>query len=370
MKVGIDTFGLDHGQSGLGAYLYFLMQNMPFEEGIEYDLFGVEADRYTYKAKFDTGYTPVDIKETQKYQQHWHKRRVNRFAKKNKYDVVLFTAATQLLPKRFYSKGIAIVNDIVSEIFQDKKDRYLRHYCLNGLKRINRIIAPSEYVKNDLVSLGIESWKIAVIPNGIDHSVFYQQNLADGDYVDIKPFAIKKPYIIYPTRISDPEKYHKELIRAFDKFKSKTGLPYRLVLAGALDDYAGEVQNAILDSPYASDIFMTGYFTHSELGRLYSNAECCVFPSSKEGVGLPVIETMACGIPAACAERGAIPEISGKNVVMFNPDNIDEMAQAIEKVTTDQSLRHDMIQKGLQWAKNYTWENTAIKVLDVIKSLR
>ena len=45
MKVGIDTFGLDHGQSGLGAYLYFLMQNMPFEEGIEYDLFGVEADR-------------------------------------------------------------------------------------------------------------------------------------------------------------------------------------------------------------------------------------------------------------------------------------------------------------------------------------
>ena len=62
MKVGIDTFGLDHGQSGLGAYLYFLMQNMPFEEGIEYDLFGVEADRYTYKAKFDTGYTPFSIK--------------------------------------------------------------------------------------------------------------------------------------------------------------------------------------------------------------------------------------------------------------------------------------------------------------------
>lgn len=370
MKVGIDTFGLEHGQSGLGSYLYFLMQNLPFEEGIEYDLFGQETDRYTYKAKFDTTFTAVDVPDSLKLQQRWHKRKVNRLAKSNKYDVVIFTAAMQLLPKKFYSKGIAIVNDIVSQLLEKRNDRYFRHYCINGLKNVDRIIAPSEYVKNDLVSLGIESSKIAVIPNGIDHSVFYQHNLSEGDYVDMKPFAIKKPYIIYPTRISGSEKNHKELIKAFDKFKEKTGLPHRLVLAGGLDDYAAEVQDAILNSSYASDIFMTGFFPHSELGLLYSNAECCVFPSSIEGVGLPIVETMASGIPVACAEKGAIPEISGKNAVFFDPLNIDQMADAIEKAATDQQFRQEIVEKGLDWVSNFTWENTAKKVLDVIKSLK
>lgn len=370
MKVGIDTLGLEHGQSGPGAYLYFLMQNMPFDEDINYDFFGQETDRYTYKAKFDTTFTSVEVKDNKKAQQRWHKRRVNRLTKSKKYDVVLFTAATQFLPKKFYSKGIAIVNDIISEFLEKENDRYLRHYCLNGLKNIDCIIAPSEYVKNDLVSLGVDSLKIKIISNGIDHSVFYQQNLSEGEYVDIKPFAIKKPYMIYPTRISGDDKYHKELIKAFDLFKKKTGLPHRLVLAGGLDDYAEEIQKAILHSEYASDIFMTGFFPHSQLGLLYSNAECCIFPSSKEGVALPVLETMASGIPVACANRGAIPEVSGKNVIMFDPDNIEEMACSIEKAATDAVLREELIRDGLEWVKNYTWENTASKVLEVIKSLK
>lgn len=369
MKVGIDTFGLDHGQSGLGSYLYFLMQDMPQEQGIEYDLFGQEADRYTYKAKFDTTFTAVNISDTLKVQQWWHKRKMKRFAKQQKYDVVIYTCATRMLPKKFKTKGIAIVNDIVSKLLENKKDKFLRKVILKGLKRIDRIIAPSEFVKNDLVNLGIESSRISVIPNGIDHSVFYQHNLSEGDYVDIKPFAIKKPYIIYPTRISGPEKYHVELIDAFDKFKAKTKLPHRLVLAGSQDDYAMEVQKAVIQSPFASDIFMTGFFPHSELGRLYSNAECCVFPSSQEGVGLPIIETMACGIPVVSAERGAIPEISGKNVVLFNPDNTEQMAQSIEKVITDQDFRKKIVEEGLEWASTFTWQNTAKKVLEVIKGI-
>lgn len=370
MKVGIDTFGLDHGQSGLGAYLYYLMQNLSEEEGIEYDLFGQEADRYTYKANFDTTFSSVDVSDDSRKQQKWHKRKLKKFAVQKKYDVVLYCAATQMLPKKFSAKGIAVVNDIISKLLENRKDKFFRKVCLKGLKQVDRIIAPSEYVKNDMVNLGIESSKISVIPNGIDHSIFYQHNLSEGEYVDIKPFAIKRPYIIYPTKISGPEKYHIQLIDAFDKFKARTGLPHRLVLAGSHDEYASDVQKAVLNSPFASDIFMTGFFPYKELGLLYSNAEACVFPSNLEGVGLPVIETMACGIPVACADRGAMSEISGKNVVLFNPDNIDQMSQAIEKVITDQTLRQNLSQKGLEWAQTFTWKNTAEKVLDVIKSMK
>lgn len=370
MKVGIDTFGLDHGQSGLGSYLYFLMQNLPQEPGIKYDLFGQESDRYTYKAKFDTTYSPVVISDAIKIQQWWHKRQLNRFIKQKKYDLVIFASATKMLSKKICSKGIAVVNEIVSDLLKNKKDKFLKKVCLKGLKRIDRVIAPSQFVKDDLVKHGIESSKIIVIPNGIDHSVFYQQSLTDGDYVDIKPFAIKKPYIIYPTRISGPEKYHVQLINAFDKFKTKSGLPHRLVLAGSQDEYALEVQKVVLNSPFVSDIFMTGFFPYSELGLLYSNAECCIFPSEKEGVGLSVIEAMACGIPVACAERGALPEVAGNNVIYFNPDDINQMSDAIEKIITDQQLRQNLISNSLKWVSNYTWENTAKKVLEVIKSIQ
>ena len=105
-------------------------------------------------------------------------------------------------------------------------------------------------------------------------------------------------------------------------FKEKTGLPHRLVLAGEEGAYAEEVQKAAFDSSAATEIFMTGYFPREGFPELYRNSEMCVFPSVNEGVGLPVLEAMATGIPVACAKAGALPEIAGNNVLFFVSDNI------------------------------------------------
>ncbi|MBP5588891.1 MAG: glycosyltransferase family 4 protein [Treponema sp.] len=369
MKVGIDTFGLDHGQSGLGSYLYYLMSNLPYEEDMTYELFGEESDRYTYKAKFDTQYAPVEISEKLNVQRSWHIFKLNKFSRQRKYDVVLYSAATRMIPSKFSVKGIAIVNDVLSFLLAGTHHKYLKTIGLHGLKKADAIIVPSEYVKNDLISFGLAKDKIKVIPNGIDHSIFYPQNLSEGEYVDIKPFAIKRPYLIYPSKISHEAKKHIQLIKAFNVFKEKTKLPHRLVLAGSQDDYADEVQKYVLDSPYASDIFMTGFFPHKELGLLYSNADACIFPSSQEGVGLSILETMACGIPVACADSAALPEVSGGNAVLFNPDDINQMAQSIEKVVCDKELREHLVTGALEWTKKFTWANTASKLVEVIKSL-
>ena len=367
MKVGIDTFGLDHGQSGLGSYLYYIMSNLAQDKDISYELFGQEIDRYTYKANFDTEYAPVEISDKIALQRSWHYFKMNNFARQRKYDVVLYSAATRMIPPKFKTKGIAIVNDIVSYLIGGKHHKYLKTFGIHGLKKVDVIIAPSEYVKNDLIKLGFEKDRIKVIPNGIDHSLFYPHNLSESEYVDIKPFAIKKPYLIYPSKISSVNKNYNQLIKAFNIFKDKTKLPHRLVLAGSQNEYAEEVQKYVLESPYASDIFMTGFFPHTELGPLYSNADACVFPSSKEGVGLPILETMASGIPVVCADKAALPEISGGNAVFFNPDNIEEIADAIETVVCNKEVRAELIKKGTEWAKKFTWFNTAEKLVQVIK---
>ena len=94
-----------------------------------------------------------------------------------------------------------------------------------------------EFIENiplkDLISLGIQSEKIDVIYNGLDHSYFYPHTELEGETVNISPFSIKRPFFIYASRLSGPEKKHIELIKAFSMFKKKTGLPHRLVLAGS-----------------------------------------------------------------------------------------------------------------------------------------
>ncbi|MBQ0162540.1 MAG: glycosyltransferase family 4 protein [Treponema sp.] len=367
MKVGIDTFGLDHGQSGLGSYLYYLMQNLEEDKDIEFELFGQETDRYTYKAKFDVEYTAVNVSDNVRKQRAWHFFKADRFAAQREYDVVIYSAANRMIPSSFSVRSIAIVNDIVSKQYNDRKDKYFRNVVIPSFKKINAIIVPSEFVKNDLTSLDITPEKIFVIPNGIDHSIFYQQHLTDVEYVNIKPYAIKRPYIIYPTKISGPDKNYEQLINAFNIFKEKTKLEHRLVLAGSQTDYAEEVMKFVLSSPYASDIFMTGFFPHKELGTLYANADACIFPSSQEGVGLPILETMASGIPVACADKGALSEISGGNAVLFNPDDVDGMAAAIEKVVCDNDVRGSLVERGLKWAGEFTWKKTAERIVEVIK---
>ena len=271
-----------------------------------------------------------------------------------------------MLPLSFSTKGIAVVNDVVSVLLKEKKAFLEKAFLIHGLKKATKIIAASNYIKKDLVKLKINPDKIEVIYNGIDHNHFYHHAEldTDSDTVLIKPFAIKKPYIIYATRISKPGKMHIQLLDAFAKFKEKTGLPHRLVLAGD-GEFTSTLQKAVSKNPYASDIFMTGYFPHEHLPELYSCADACIFPSVVEGVGLPIIEAMATGIPVACAKAGALQEFGKEGALFFNPLDQEDFVNAIEKILTDEKLRESLVEFGYRWSKHFSWEKTLQKTTDL-----
>ena len=89
-------------------------------------------------------------------------------------------------------------------------------------------------------------------------------------------------------------------------------------------------------SEAASDIFITGYFPHENFPELYRNADACIFPSVNEGVGLSVLEAMVTGLPVACSNKGTLPEITGGKTLYFDSDNVQEMADVIEKIIVDE----------------------------------
>ena len=369
MKVGIDTFGCDHARSGVGTYMLSFADNLVQSDDVKFELFGNEIDHYTYTSGKDIPYVSVNIADSLGAERTWHFTNSNKFAQNQAYDVVLYPAPEKVLPIKFKVPGIAIVNTVLSASVEGKKDWIQKLQIKRGLFKVQKIIAASNFIKNDLIEHGIDEEKIEVVYNGINHKMFFPQMDMDSEIVDIKPFAIKRPYFIYGSRLSGSEKKHVELIKAFSLFKKNTGLPHRLVISGSDGPYSAEVHKAAFESPYASDIFLTGYFPHESFPMLFAGSEALIFPAENEGVGLPVLEAMATGVPVACASSGALPEIAGDAALFFNPNNITEFASVLERVAEDKLLRAGMIQKGIERAKDFNWENTVAETVQIAKKI-
>jgi len=365
MKIGIDVFGSDHSESGIGSYLFSFINNLPHDDGNEYVLFGNEVDRYTYGKDRGFKYIGLNVKNSIGAERRWHYKKLNSFARKNKFDALLFPCIEAVLPLTFRVKSAVVVQSILSKTLKTAS-LFQKMQLKKGLKNVHYIIAASNYIKEDLVNLGVDDKKIYVVHNGIDHKTFFQTLDFDSDIVDIKPFAIKRPYFIYGSRLSGPEKKHEELIKAFELFKEKTGLPHRLVIAGSDGEASEKIQKLAFESKYASEIFLTGFFPHETFPMLYKGSDACVFPAVAEGVGLPVLEALACGVPVICSNKGALPEIGGNSPLYFDSDNPSEIEEKMEKVVNDKTFRAQMIAEGLAWSENFSWEKTVENTFKVL----
>lgn len=369
MKIGIDTFGCDHARSGLGTYILSFVSNLPSENNIQVELFGSELDRFTYTSGKDISYKSVNIADSLSMERLWHFTNSSKFGTMQNYDLIIYPAPERVLPVSFKVPGMAVVNSILSNIVEGNKDWIQKLQIKRGLLNVQKIIAASAFIRDDLIKHGIDGSKIEVVYNGIDHKLFFPSIELNSDVVDIKPFAIKRPYFIYGSRLSGPEKKHIELIKAFSVFKKKTGFPHRLVIAGGDGPYSAEIHKAAFESEFASDIFLTGYFPYESFPQLYAGSDACVFPSVNEGVGLPILEAMATGVPVICSNAGALPEMGQDAVKYFNSDDIEEMACAMELVVTDKELRTYMIEKGLKRARSFSWDKTVLQTVNIANQI-
>jgi glycosyltransferase involved in cell wall biosynthesis len=368
MKIGINTFGCEHGRSGIGSYLISLFKNIDSKTKHEFILFGEEIDRYTYSEAFANSFEAVPISTKKPVLKLWHRIGILSFIKKQKFDIVLYPNPISFMPARFSVPSVALVQEIASRALAEKPF-FKRAFIVRKLKKVHKIIAGSQYIRKDLIQLGIKDAKIEVIHNGIDHSLFYPHRELTGDTLVIKPFSIKRPYFIYVSRLQGEHKMHRELIDAFDLFKSKTKSEHRLVLSGSDGDKAERIHKAVAASAYAEDIFLTGHFPHENLPELYSCADASVFPSIAEGVGLPILEAMATGIPVLCAKAGSLPEFAGNSAIYFDAHNPVEIAENLERIVNDEKLRETMIESGLDWVKRFSWTKTADKTIEVLENL-
>jgi len=371
MKIGLDTFACDGGKSGVGMYLTQLLKRITPSEAL-FELFGWEYDRYTYNdvaPNFE--FIPQCSIHGRTANSLWHVFRYKKFAIQRKYDACLFPAAHRYLPYKSPCPAIGVVHDMAA-YFGNRKTRVhlgalLRMILPNSLRHMDRIIAVSDWVKQELIDRAhVKENRIEVVPNGIDHTSFYPRQRNEESVLLIQPFSFKRPYVLYVSRIDHPVKNHIRLIEAFGIFKETTKFPHRLVLAGGDSNNAILVKEAAAASAWRNDIFITGHFPTTSLPELYAGADFVVIPSMYEGFGMAVVEAMACGVPVLCARAASLPETAEHAALYFDPVNAEDMADRMITVSTDRDIYNECRRLGLERAKTFSWDKCVERTLQII----
>ncbi|MDR2102368.1 MAG: glycosyltransferase family 4 protein [Treponema sp.] len=372
MKIGIDTFACDGGKSGIGIYLSQILKRIP-PSGALYELFGWDFDRFAYsETAHDLEFIARCAVNGRTANALWHLFKYPQFARVRSYDACFFPAAHRRLPYHSPCPAVGVVHDMAA-YYGPRKTReslgaVLRMVLPNSLRSLDRIIAVSNWVKQELVELvRVKESKIEVVPNGIDLSAFYPRPRNEESVVLIQPFSFRRPYVLYTSRIDFPVKNHINLIKAFGIFKERTKYPHRLVLAGVDRQGAEKVKEAAAASPYRNDIFFTGYFPGKSLPELYSGADIVVIPSLYEGFGMGVLEAMASGVPVACARAASLPETAEHAALYFDPRNAEDMADRMVTLTTNREVYRECRRLGLERVKSFSWDRCAERTLAIIQ---
>jgi alpha-1,3-rhamnosyl/mannosyltransferase len=173
-------------------------------------------------------------------------------------------------------------------------------------------------------------------------------------------------YLLY-LGINKPHKNLPRLIQAYARL-DQTPLP-PLVIAGAWDERYPQAKEMAHDQGLGNSVRFLGRIDDRDLPALYSGCLGFVFPSLYEGCGLPVLEAMACGAAVACGDRSSLPEVAGDAALLFNPTDVDAMAQALHTLIHDEARRRSLAQASLLQARLFSWERTACETLAVYRRL-
>lgn len=242
------------------------------------------------------------------------------------------------------------------------RDRVYLSLDYKGIRKAAHIIAVSHKTKSDLIQhMGIPEERISVVYEGIDQRLFRPVERRLVDY----------RYLLY-VGTEQPRKNLRNLLRAFSKIKASDDFKdLKLVKVGGpgTQDFRKETLRAVRDLGLSNDVIFTGYVAEEDLSAYYSGAECFILPSFYEGFGFPPLEAMACGCPVIVSNVTSLPEIVGNAALLVNPEDIDNLAAAIQVILTDEGLRRELVSRGLEQASKFTWENAAIDTKKVYQAV-
>ncbi|MFB0536593.1 MAG: glycosyltransferase family 4 protein [Anaerolineae bacterium] len=246
-------------------------------------------------------------------------------------------------------------------------------------RKANIVLTDSEASKWDIVHLlDIPAERVRVIYLAVEN--IYQPVLDEHRLTETRrKYGLPESYLLYLGGF-DQRKNVPTLLKVFAQL-AKDSRSF-LVVAGRLPEYGLDLAIQAKRSDFFPDprpivqelgigerVVFTGWVPEEDKPALYSGARALVFPSLYEGFGLPPLEALACGTPVIASNRGSLPEIVGDGGLLLEPDDVEGLAAAMEKLLADDDLWTDLRQKGLAHAARFSWEKTARETLAVYQEV-
>jgi glycosyltransferase involved in cell wall biosynthesis len=272
-------------------------------------------------------------------------------------------------------KVIITIHDMVYKVMPETvsaKTLYILNRDLErSIKRANAIITVSEHSKRDLMKYHqVDEEKISIVNPGIDYPFFEKgQSMDHGTINRVKEkYALPDKYILYLGTL-EPRKNIGSIIDAYELLSEEIKSEYKLVLAGRVGWKANEILKKIENTPSADNIVRVGYVDEVDKPFIYGIAHAFVFPSLYEGFGMPVVEAMACGTAVVTSNNSSLPEAGGEAALYSDALDAKAISENIRHLLLDEVVRDQLVQKGIQHAKTFSWKDSADMTVKVYQKL-
>lgn len=366
MKIAIDVHSLGSQSGGNETYCRQLLRGLAQSPGTnQYELFYTNPSALNQE---DTGsgafhFTPIPKNPIVRICAV-----LPRLLAQTKPDVF---HAQYVLPPFVKTKTVLAIHDLAHEHFPEFFHP-VEAFRMNKLvrwsaKRASHIMTISEFSAADIArrfDLPRERITVAHLAASPD---FHPRDKAQSREYLARKYSLTFPFILYVGRIQ-ARKNLPRLVEAYARLR-KQGLDAKLVLVGKKDWQSEQLLEKIKELGLEDSVVFPGFVPFDDLPLFYNAAEVFVFPSFFEGFGLPVVESMASGVPTITSLGSSLEEVAGDGALLIDPSDTDSITDALGKVLGDPGLRQDLAIRGLKRSKEFTAGNLAEKALAVYRSL-
>ena len=302
----------------------------------------------------------------------WEQITLPRAAKKYNLDILHCTSNTA--PIFCNIPLVLTLHDIIFLEPRDKNNKslyqnmgwlYRRKVVPKILEKCLRIITVSNFEKQNIIQkLSIPEKRMAMIYNGYNEWFKPLRDVAD-----IYKSYIEKPGYFFFLGNTDPKKNTERTLIAYSKYLEQSNIKRKLLMADLDKAYLDSIIERNHIDNIREQIVMPGYIVNSDLPYIYNSAFAFLYTSLRESFGIPLLEAMACGTPVITSNTSSMPEIGGKDAILINPENPEEITEKMLRLEKDEEYYNRQKEIGLERASLFSWRKTAEQLLGLYETV-
>lgn len=245
--------------------------------------------------------------------------------------------------------------------------KYMKYFSPRFAKSANAVLTVSNYSKQDLIdTYSVEENKIFVVESSANED--FKPYSEEENIKTRQKYTNSSPYFYFVGALHK-RKNLTNLFKAFDNFKLTTKSDVKLVIIGNKKWWKGEIEDTYNAMQYKDEVVFTGRIPLEEVNKIASASISLVFVSLFEGFGLPPLEAYRSSTAVITSNVSSMPEVAGEGAIYANPYDVESISNAMIKLYEQPSLREELIKKGEQQAKKYSWDKTSELVWNAIEQV-